>query len=288
MVRLNSMERQKIYSLLMDGQTLIEDSINIWEIDPDEILMRKYRLSYCILLTHPFIQYDDIVLPNIEDAIYCKNMVLRDPSFVHRGMDEYIDSISMIYENLYNFGEDFLFMVLKESNWIIHQFFHLSDYEALEDEQIKWCQNAISYFMGYSISNDPQYRFDRKRFERLGCQPYIIDEFYPDSGLLLHNPIITSVLQKCMEKPQYKQEPEYMEIKKLLSAFLFGRFFPDLCNKAPKANTVFYESYLLCSFFCDQEETCDYHQINYETVIFYLLAEMASKDLLEKIEDRPL
>lgn len=298
MEKLNDKKRREIYLMLKKCETNLHTpyiSRNPYEIEYQELAAMKFRLAYAAVIAHQMgygSWINDIELPDLTSSFT-----------LFSDLEENIDVSDECLEACWNLWGAFeithsyyLQALCDHSGWklrFIEPTYY--DLERLTDKEIILCKSLIMNLTNYA-ENFEEYpaeigkkEFDalRCRFRKLGVDKespsYVFDEDYALSVLYLYNPFLDEVEQKCEEVRQWKGKPEYEEICTYMfnDYPLINRYFGDLEQRS-------LSSFLIVLTGVNASDTEEYSSLfflNPEVVIMMLLAEMAAKDLLEKIDE---
>lgn len=296
MTRLDRKQRQEIYALLKPlwdtGYETTGAVADPGNIGAQEILMRKYRLAFCMKILQKYGLAKDIdkntKLPVTEKIISKYSYEYTDEECYSDDPWETIDMISSM-------SNKYLDTTLKQTSWSIYRFYDLPDYEKIiENEKVfNRIERFIERHWGMMIATNNEYseQFveESEILTNLGLSPDQAEAagfyFAPSQNLVLANKKIEKMLKICRAEDRYKQSNEYTEVLWLISRSVFERWINDVTiHGTPEMNW--------CCFMYPQGEyvtdgayeLIGEHQLNYEAVIFLLLADMAAEDFLERYE----
>lgn len=286
MVQLNAEKRMSLsHALSASLDLLFSGDDDHYLVSRQEFIMKKYRMVNLFYKLKEYgidISFNLPVLP--EDAY--QNYSLDDEEYYDHMSLEYDYQIDHITAELCKINDQFLHSALQDTDWNIHQFStYIHDIESeMNDEQVQKCKDSVNAVWGLyneDINNGKEYA--SPRLEKLGCcpEPVYRDYFCPWCIILIENPNFSILNRELTSFPAYKQDPLYKELQYYFQWSLFGRYFPfvngDFLNSG-------YESYLTgYTISQDLIECCHFHNLNYEVVIFLMLAETAAKELIDKI-----
>ena len=289
MGRLNHKERQELWNKL---SVLFSDIMQIqmsspsaqceYELTPMEILLRNYRMIRCICLLSEFVlckEFRNLSLPNLE-GIYIRYVEKEIDNDVEQGSetDFYYDYRIMLEE----FGEYYLASCLHETEWKICYITELGEYEGLDPDIIKGCKmavdfhwNALNECAGEDLKSD--------YLSSLGSEPYESGYiYYPEANLILTNDRIKQMLRICSANPKYQLWEEYSEMNNLRQFVLLDRMFADVSYTDLSEKDWSCISYPLGRVSLERDEDVGLFLLNYEAVIFLMLADMVALEFMEK------
>lgn len=277
----------KLYSeisMLLISRPSAQD---VYELTPYEMLLRKYRMIRCVKLLLEFDLCEglsEIALPDLDK-------VFEDYHQMHANRTEEgeyeIDEIYDYRKQLDDFGEDYLAYCLKDTGWCIHYIGDIEEYEELPPDVIQGCMDAVNYHWNALGGYEPEY-LPSEYLTSLGCEPY--DNGYvfsPDCNLILTNTTIKQMLRICEKHKEYKTWQEYREMDALRSFALFDRSFSDVTNYDLSERDWCCINYLLGRVSLERDEDVSMYLLNYEAVIFLMLADMVANEFMEKYHALP-
>lgn len=288
MARLNIEERKKLYSLAWNAYT---NSMSIMDINdmcaycmeevvPGEILMRKYRIVYCINILNKFGLGENLTqlhLPNIDNIFW----VYNKPENIKYDWYDYLDNQ---IDDLIELGKMYLSYCLRDTNWQINYMCTLEDYEILNKEEIQECTDSINFhWEALNIHCDEEQMSEY--LTSLGCEPLGMDDFYPAYNLILRNERIKEAMSIWKSEKKYQEYEEYKEFQKVRHFILLDRYFIGVCNKDMENEDWVCISYIFGTIVHDKVEETGLYQLNYEAVIFLILADMIAADFLERYHE---
>ena len=254
-------------------------SSSVYEMELREVLMRKYRMISCIKLLSAYgmeENFSDMELISFFDAYNSINCM----------EDDYIDTFfEFIYNTCVDLNTDFLIRCLEKTDWELNIVETLEEYEGLSVNVIKRISGIISlHWELIKRSYEPENAecIDSEYLRSLGCEPdgYYVD-MYTDGNLVLVNKNVKEMLDICNNNKEYREWDEYKELEKIKCFRLFDRYYPDISLTDLEHNNWNCISYLMGRI-AESEEEVSMVWLNYESVIFLVLADMVAKDFLER------
>lgn len=250
------------------------------DMDAREVLMRKYRMITCIIIMKNF-GYVDVIeelkLLNAEELFtYCYSLD-EDAEYDECWQEQLVAYLS----ELVDFGTQYLSGSLRETGWNVHYITDLNEYENLSPEVIEKCRDAIN--MHWSALNEYYgEKLESKYLSALGCAPDSCYTFFADCNVILTNDNIRKMVKICEIEQQYREWPEYNEMKKVKQFILFDRYFPDVSNINLDDKDWVCVSYLLGEVETDKLEEVGFYQLTYEAVFNLLVADQIAYDFLKR------
>lgn len=298
MEKLDSKKRKKFFSLLRKCESKLHTSRvckNPYEIEYDELASMKFRLAYASIIAQQM-GYEawitDIQLPNLSSPFTLFGEIAEDTDVFDACLETCWD-LWFTFESAHFF---YLQTLCDSSSWVMLLIEpNYYDLESLTDREVILCKNLIMNLVDYAESiiaypsenGGGEFEALRRRFRRLGADEestgYLFDQAYSLSVLCMYNPVLEEVEKICEKASRWKYEPEYKEIcSYMLNGYrLINRFFEEYEHRS-------LSSYVTVLTGCDASGAEEYSSLfflNPEVVIMMLLAEMAAKDLLEKIDE---
>lgn len=253
----------------------------VYELTSFEIMLRKYRLIRCVQLLLEFNLCEDflnIALPNFDN-------VFKDyyqMHFYQTEEGEYeIDNIYDYRDQLNNFGELYLAYCLKNTTWCIHYIGEIEEYEGLEADIIQSCMCAVNFHLSALCDYDED--LQSEYLSSLGCEPYHSGYIYsPECNLILTNTTIKQMLWICENYKEYQTWEEYQEMEAICRFSLFDRIFSTVTIPDLSEQNWCCISYPLGRVSLERDEDVSMYLLNYEAVIFLVLADMVANEFMEK------
>lgn len=287
MVRLKRSERADVWSDMMNGivqnQTMMDEGLCAYassQMSPKEILMRKYRIIKCIKCLGRMGRIDlvkDIRLPEIGDTI----LYMEFPSDELEYDDVWQTSLMEVQATLNEFGEQYLTQCLQDTGWKVTYIAALESYEDLGEAVIKKCRDSIDFHWN-ALNELTDDECHSEYLTALGCRAAGYYSFYPDCNVVLTNENIRQMLLVCGKNPCLQKWEEYKEFRKFWDFSLFDRFFPDISNPDFGDSEWVCLNYMLGEITHERIEETGFYQLNYETVICLMLADMVAEEFMER------
>ena len=287
MERLLKSERVSIMSRMLEGigqnQTMMDDGLCAYsseQLTPKEILMRKYRIINCIKCLGRMGRIDivkDLKLPELRDVFDYMDIPLEELVYD----DAWQCSLMKILAVLNEFGEQYLLQCLKDTGWKVSYIVSLEFYDDFESDIVVKCKDSIEFhWKAINEINDEEY--ESEFLTSLGFEANGYYDFYPDCNVILTNEKIRSMLNICRKESNCCNWEEYKEFRKFLSFSLFDRYYPDVSNSDFRDSDWVCINYLLGEIAHDRVEETGFYQLNYETVICLMIADMVAEDFMAR------
>ena len=293
MARLTKEKREQLENLILplaeSGFKTSDAAISVDTMKRTEFLMRKYRFATCVKILQHFgieLEFDSKKrrLPDTWEIFL--EIPADNPDTEYCVCDARTEEAS----DLSRLAWSYLNTVLRGTDWVINYCEVLDDYLELPEEFTERAKDMIKMHAGLIFYQDfiRQHEFSKKDLEV--CAKFCIEpsyeEFYCDialdGNLILRNKKIERMLDLCSQDEKYRETPLYVEFKKLSSFILLDRRFEEFsmsCNLDKEHWCCI--NFVLADVIHDYEENVGLHQLNYETVILLLLADMIADEFLE-------
>ena len=293
MEQLNAVKRKAMYDMLEKFMENIYNPRPVtmpFDVRAEDFLMIKYRLLTCIKILQQFGRHEEFdrsltILPDVE--ITC----IRSLNAYEDISDKFFDAKELMNRFAYH-SYQFLCAALKETDWKIFECIHICDYEDLPDRVLEKLRETIEEHWGLMIrSNEeyygcPVYVTDSEVMEKKGFSPKDYNHQYvdvvPAENLIMTNERIEKMLHICRTEEAYRNSAEYAEIQKY-SHWIFSEAHVSYCILNMNDENWCCINYL----FGEDEQTTKtilQHTMEFESVIYLLLADMAAQDFLARYE----
>lgn len=293
MERLNADERSKIYDMTLEFMENIYHHRSIimpFNVVAEDFLIIKCRLLYCIKFLQNFDLHESFdkseeIIPDCDIKSLLTNDKYEDI------YDKFEESQELMNRFAYH-SNQYLLAVLKQTSWNIYECVHISDYEHIPERVLEKLKDMIEIHWGMMIQANkeyfryPAFNTESTVIKQKGFSPKDYDslcnDIVPSENLILTNEKIERMLKICDMQKQYLFSQEYAEIQKY-NCSLFEELLSACCIPNFKDKNWCCISYLMGE---DQQttETILQHTMEFESVIFLLLADMAAEDFLERYE----
>lgn len=295
MGRLNKIKRNEIMSLL---EQRYEQILSVLSSDdmcakcsltltPYEIMMRKYRLAFCIKLLYSFGLVEKSIFQSLPDTEKLFFSYEKDEDTVFfNGWIEYPEDL--IYE-LNILGEQYLSCCLENTSWKIEYIQNIPDYEQIDEAMLNEMKDVVNFHWGSMRSANEQfeaevYQVESKVLEEKGFYAEDNIECIPECNIVLTNKKIETVLKLASIDNRLKRWKEYKELSRYRKFILFDRYYAVFDSLDISSDDWKYINYFLGEiFFAGREET-GFYQLNYEAVLYLVLADKVAEDFLIRYE----
>lgn len=194
------------------------------------------------------------------------------------------DYVSNYVCELEEFGEIYLSYCLEDTSWSIEYIHTLEDYEKMSSEEIQKCKEAIDFHWA-ALNNSCGRELTSDYLSEQGIVPLEFDGSYIDGILILRNEKIRKAMHIWKTEEKYQKSKEYIEFQKVSDIILLDRYFPYMSNVDMKDTDWVCISYVIGEIYDGVVEDVGLHQLNYEAVIFLILADMIAVDFLDHYEE---
>lgn len=296
MAKLNKAERDELYTNISKRYDEVQHILNLKgmcskyadAMMPQEIMFRKFRIAYCLKELEKFGLMERMYNFNfldIEDLFYtyqCNDDLYEDEE------EEYPYFIQEIIEVFNEFGDYYLRNLLAQTNWNIDYVIHITDYEKFPKEIIESMKDLIEvhwYCMEKANEiyfSDEMIEVESDYLQSLGLKPEDYYELYPTVNVVATNNIVQQVIDICNKNQVYQEWDEFKEFSRYRNFILFDRYFPDLCTADISDNNWNYLNYYLGEIYMSDKEETGFYQLNYEAVVYMILADMAAEQFMNR------
>ena len=280
--------KRKVESFYEDSYILTDDYECAYcasELDPVELLLRKYRMAACINLLQEFprkVHLGEIYLPDIEKMFFNYD---RDDGYYRYESDGWISYLEKTISEYIEFGELYLERCLKNTGWKLYFISEMDEYIGFSKTQIEHMRESIEAH--WKAANDDQ--ISKRTTEYLksaGLSNEGYDDFYPIYNLVLINEKISKVFSICKNSKGHKEWEEYQELLSVSRFYLLDRYFPFFCSKDINESEGVCINYMIGEIYSDRAEESGLYQLNYEAVLLLMLADMYADLFLERYESK--
>ena len=294
MERLNAVKRKAVYDMVKEFMENIYNPRSVimpFDVKAEDFLIIKYRLLICIKILQQFGRHEGFkrslsILPDKEI------LSLRSLNAYEDISDRFFDAKELMNRFSYHCYQ-FLCAALKETDWKIFECTHICDYENLPDRVLEKLRETIEVHWGMMIrANEEYYGYpafitDSKVMKEKGFSPKDYNQeqgdIVPAENLIMTNERIEKMLRICRKEDKHLDSAEYAEMKKY-NQWIFSESYASYCILNLKD-----ENWCCINHFFGEdeqtEETILQHTMEFESVIFLLLADMAAEDFLEHYEE---
>ena len=256
-------------------------------LTPNELMFRKYRLAFCFKLMEKYGILDKIKfshLPNVENLFW--KYEIDEDEYFYNSWNEYPDAEINLFTMI---GECYLLDCLEGTEWNIDYLYHITDYEELDSAILNDMKHVVEFHWSSMKSSNNQFQedvfiTDSPKMEKMGFRADDDIECIPACNIVLTNKNIEKVIALCNEEEKFKSWKEYSELERYRKFILFDRYYAGFDEIDMSVSKWKYMNYFLGELYYDEREETGFYQLNYEAVLYLLLADMAATDFLEKLE----
>lgn len=274
---------KRLYMEASDYQDENECAYCVSELEWQELVVIKYRIASCIKLLQEYGLAEplkELEIPDIGSMFLSYTYTGKSGIFEK---EDWFDFLSIYINSLVGFAEEYMEKLLENTEWKIFYISELKEYESLPRDVLEKLNGAIE--MHWEALNE-SYSEDQisEHLSSMGFKPCGYYDFYPTYNLVLLNNNIKRMIEICEKDKEYKTWDEYKEFEKLKTFYLLDRFFPEVSNRDMNDPSWCCISYLFGEVMTHRVEECGLYQLNYEAVLYLLLADMAASVFLEKYQ----
>lgn len=258
-----------------------------FEDQKEEFLLRKYRMCIVLKILHEFNIHCS--LNNLPDIInifadYGRNILdPNDPCEYYEAYESFLNVFSV-------YGLRILKDALQDTGWEVYCCHDLADFENLPEDILEHAKLFIEYYWGMmKTSNKDYYGYEyynthSEKLEGLGFSPSSPPSFAaPYGSIILTNERLRKMIGICENDMELRECKEYKELRKFRDFYLYDNFHVEYYH----ADLQEKDWKFLCYVFAEElsySKLTTMHLLNYEAVIFLLLADMVAEEFFEKYD----
>lgn len=253
------------------------------EMDPTELMIRKYRIASCVkaLSELPLdIYLSDLYLPDI-DKMFLSYDGNRD--YYAFESSEWLCYLENTLNEFIEFGELYLDRCLSNTNWQVYFVSEVDEYVHFSKELILHIKDSIEAH--WRSTDDTQIEETTKSYlTSVGLTNQGYEDLYAAYNLILVNEKISKVIKICKKQKEYKEWNEYKELSSVSRFYLIDRYFPMFSSKDICESEGVCINYMVGEVYSDRAEECGMYQLNYEAVLYLILADLYAELFLKRFE----